>query len=108
MGMQTDNAPLEIKWSTSQLVARINRELDRLQRDVHELASRMDSMVPGADFHQHYEDHVELHEVRMERKRMWRELRTKAVVGLFMALSSAMIGVLSYALAAWFKERGLQ
>lgn len=106
MGLQTDNAPLEGRESTAQLIARINRELDRLQRDVHELAARMDSMIPGADYHRHHDDHVELHETRAERRRMWLNLKSQAVAGLMMATAGAVFGILAYAALAWVKANG--
>jgi len=106
MGMQTDNTPLEGRESTGQLIARINRELDRLQHDVHELAARMDAMVPGADIHRHHDDHVEIHESRVERRRMWSNLRSQALAGFVMAVTGGAFGVLAYAAAAWVKSTG--
>jgi len=106
MGMQTDNAPMEGRESTAQLIARINRELDRLQRDVHELAARIDAMVPGADFHRHHDDHAEMHEARVERRRTWSNLKSQALAGFVMAVAGAIFGVLAYATTAWVKTIG--
>lgn len=106
MGMQTDNAPLDGRESTAQLIARINRELDRLQRDMHELSARVDSMVPGADIHQHHDDHVEIHETRVERRRMWSNLRSQALAGFVMAVLGGLFGVIGYAAVAWVKATG--
>ena len=106
MGMQTDNAPLEGRESTAQLIARINRELDRFQRDVHELSARIDAMVPGADIHRHHDDHVEIHEMRVERRRMWSNLRSQALAGFVMATTGGAFGVLAYAVTTWVRATG--
>lgn len=106
MGMQTDNATLEGRESTAQLIARINREIDRLQRDVHALSALIDSLVPGADYHRHHDDHVEIHEQRIERRRMWSNLRSQALAGFVMAAAGGAIGVLVYAATAWIRNGG--
>ena len=106
MGMQTDNAPLYGRESTAQLIARINRELDRLQHDVHELAARIDAMIPETDIHQHHDDHIEIRETRIERRRVWSNLKSQALAGLMMAVASAMIGIVAYASVMFIRGGG--
>jgi len=106
MGMQTDNAPLDGRTSTAQLIDRINRDLDRLQRDVHELAHRLDAMMPGADDRLHYEHHVDITEATVERRRLWSNIRSQAMGGVMMAIGGGMIALVVYAVAQYVRTGG--
>ena len=106
MGMQTDNAPLDGRTSTSQLIDRINRDLDRLQRDVHELSCRLDAIMPGADDRLHYEHHVDITEATVERRRLWSNIRSQAMGGVMMAIGGGMIALVVYAVAQYVRTGG--
>ena len=106
MGMQTDNVPLEGRNSTAQLIERINRDLDRLQKDLHELSHRMDAMMPGADFRLHYDHHVDITENTVERRRLWSNLRSQALAGVMMAIGGGFLALIVYATTQYVKTGG--
>lgn len=106
MGMQTDNAPLQDRESTGQLIARIMREFDRMQRDHHALSALIDSLIPDVDYRQHHEDHIQIRDSRIERRRMWSNLKSQAIAGVVMAIAGGAFGVLAYAITAWVKQTG--
>lgn len=101
MGLPTDNAPLEGRSSLGQLIDRINREIDRLQRDVHELSARVDSAFPGADVHRHHDDHTQIREAEIDRKHLMRTLKTQAVWGVIGAVAAAVAMLAWYAFNAY-------
>jgi hypothetical protein len=63
-------------------------------------------MVPGADIHQHHDDHIEIRETRIERRRIWSTLKAQALGGLMMAIASAMIGIVAYASVMFIRGGG--
>ena len=106
MGMQTDNVPLEGRDSTAQLISRINRDLDRLQRDIHEVTVRLDAMIPDADDRRHYDDHVDIRDVRADRRKLWGNLRSQGAAGVMMAIGAGLMAVIVYAVQQFVKTRG--
>lgn len=69
-----------------QLIERYHAKLHELQRLHHELAARVDAAFPGADLRQHYHDHSEIHERRINSAKLWRDIKSRSVLGAIWAL----------------------
>lgn len=89
---------MEGRTSLVQLMDQIGSRIDRLQRDHHELSLRLDSMIPDADDNRHYDDHSEIKELRIERRRFWSNLRSQAVAGVVMAAGGGLVGWIVFSL----------
>jgi len=90
MTLPTEPAPLE-KMSTLEMVHRIHREINALQRSVTELELRVESAFPGADFNRHRTDHEAIHEAEHDAKQLKKDLWTRSVTGAWVGFWSLVI-----------------
>lgn len=105
--LPTEPAPLETKMSTQELIYRIHRKINELERTMHEFHSLVDTAFPGADFNKHRDDHEKIRETEVERRRLFSNLRTQALEGLMMFTASALIGLIAFAAVSYIKHGGL-
>ena len=88
MPLPTDNAPLEPTMSTRDLVNRVHRAINQLEISIQRLEARMESAFPGADLNKHKADHDVIHEREQERKMLYRAIKEKSLVGVFLAVGA--------------------
>jgi hypothetical protein len=86
--LPTDNSPLEHAQTTRDMVNRIHRAINALEHDIALLESRMESAYPGADLNKHRLDHERIHEREQEFKMLFRSIKEKSIVGVFLAVGA--------------------
>lgn len=107
MPLPTEPAPLETKMSTQELIYRIHRKINDLERTMHEFHALVDTAFPGADFNKHRGDHERIHEKEVERRRLWSNLKTQALAGVMMFAAGAFVSVVGFAVVSYIKHGGL-
>ena len=86
MNLPTDRSLFDQKLSTSELLARIHAEINKLHTMVYDLEARVDTAFPGADLQRHRTDHERMYDDEQNTRSMWHNLRDKSLFGLVIFL----------------------